>query len=96
MAEDTAANEKFWKDYDIFDDVLSTGEAHIIKLNCIKRLLNERKQEETEERAKLRQKEIKERSKQLEMAEKEKQILYELEKFELEMSEKEKEKEREM
>ena len=96
VAEDTDENERFWKDYEIFDDVLSTGEAHVIKLNCIKRLLNERKQEEAEERAKLRQKEIEEKSKQLEMAEKEKQRLYELEKLKIEMSEKEKEKEREM
>ena len=96
VAEDTDENERFWKDCEIFDDVLSTGEAHVIKLNCIKRLLNERKQEEAEERTKLRQKEIEERSKQLEMAEKEKQRLYELEKLKIEMSEKEKEKEREM
>ena len=79
VAEDTDENDRFWKDYKIFDDVVSTGEAYVINFNCIKRLLNEKKREEAEERTKLREKEIEERSKQLEMAEREKQRLYELE-----------------
>ena len=61
VAEDTDKNERFWKDYKIFDDVVSTGEAYVITFNCIKRLLNEKKREEAEERTKVREKEIEER-----------------------------------
>ncbi|XP_057305140.1 uncharacterized protein LOC130642082 [Hydractinia symbiolongicarpus] len=103
ITDNSEENEKFWSDYETFDDLLSMGEGLLIKLNCIKRLSDEKreaeereKQRKADEREKEKQREADEREKEKQREaderEREKQRIHELEKLKLGMSEKEKER----